>query len=77
MAFKWEEVFAVIIKGDQKTAVDITKAALDEGMAPGTVLADGLIAAAVAFLLLWQHAAAVVLADKPLLVTPFVIEDNG
>ncbi|MEN8126733.1 MAG: cobalamin-dependent protein [Planctomycetota bacterium] len=33
-----------IIKGDQKTAVDITKAALDEGMAPGTVLADGLIA---------------------------------
>jgi 5-methyltetrahydrofolate--homocysteine methyltransferase len=33
-----------IIKGDQKTAVDITKAALDEGMAPGTILADGLIA---------------------------------
>ena len=33
-----------IIKGDQKTAVEITKAALDEGMAPGTVLADGLIA---------------------------------
>jgi len=33
-----------IIKGDQKTAVDVTKAALDEGMAPGTVLADGLIA---------------------------------
>lgn len=33
-----------VIKGDQKTAVDITRAALDEGMAPGTVLADGLIA---------------------------------
>ena len=33
-----------IIKGDQKTAVNVTKAALDEGMAPGTVLADGLIA---------------------------------
>jgi 5-methyltetrahydrofolate--homocysteine methyltransferase len=33
-----------IIKGDQKTAVDITKAALNEGMAPGTVLSDGLIA---------------------------------
>ena len=33
-----------IIKGDQKTAVDATKAALDEGMAPGTILADGLIA---------------------------------
>ncbi len=33
-----------IIKGDQKTAVDITKAALDEGMGPGAVLADGLIA---------------------------------
>lgn len=33
-----------IIKGDQKTAVDVTKAALDEGVAPGTILADGLIA---------------------------------
>jgi 5-methyltetrahydrofolate--homocysteine methyltransferase len=33
-----------IIKGDQKTAVDVTNAALDEGMAPGTILADGLIA---------------------------------
>ena len=33
-----------IIKGDQKTAVEITKSALDEGMAPGTVLSDGLIA---------------------------------
>jgi 5-methyltetrahydrofolate--homocysteine methyltransferase len=33
-----------IIKGDQKTAVAVTKAALDEGMAPGTILADGLIA---------------------------------
>ena len=33
-----------IIKGDQKTAVAVTKAALDEGMAPGTILANGLIA---------------------------------
>lgn len=33
-----------IIKGDQKTAVDITKAAINEGMAPGTILGDGLIA---------------------------------
>jgi 5-methyltetrahydrofolate--homocysteine methyltransferase len=33
-----------VIKGDQKTAVDITTAAIDEGMAPGTILADGLIA---------------------------------
>ena len=33
-----------IIKGDQKTAVDVTKAALDERMAPGTILAEGLIA---------------------------------
>ncbi len=33
-----------IIKGDQKTSVDITKQALDEGMAPGTILSDGLIA---------------------------------
>ena len=33
-----------IIKGDQKTAVDITKQAIDEGMAPASILADGLIA---------------------------------
>ena len=33
-----------IIKGDQKTAVEITKAAIDEGVDPGTILADGLIA---------------------------------
>ncbi|NLW84676.1 MAG: cobalamin-binding protein [Phycisphaerae bacterium] len=33
-----------IIKGDQKTAVDITKAAISEGMAPETILGDGLIA---------------------------------
>ena len=33
-----------VIKGDQKTAVEITKAALDEGMAPESVLNDGLIA---------------------------------
>lgn len=33
-----------IIRGDQKTAVAITQAALDEGMAPGTILAEGLIA---------------------------------
>jgi 5-methyltetrahydrofolate--homocysteine methyltransferase len=33
-----------VIKGDQKTAVEITNAAIEEGMAPGTILADGLIA---------------------------------
>ncbi len=33
-----------VIKGDQKTAVDITKAAINEDMAPGSILADGLIA---------------------------------
>lgn len=33
-----------IIKGDQKTAVDITKAAISEGTAPETILGDGLIA---------------------------------
>lgn len=33
-----------VIKGDQKTAVDITRAALDERMDPGTILAEGLIA---------------------------------
>jgi 5-methyltetrahydrofolate--homocysteine methyltransferase len=33
-----------IIKGDQKTAVEITQAAIDEGMAPGTILEEGLIA---------------------------------
>ena len=33
-----------VIKGDQKTAVEITKQALDEGTAPKTVLEDGLIA---------------------------------
>lgn len=33
-----------IIKGDQNTAVEITKQALDEGMAPGEVLNDGLVA---------------------------------
>ncbi len=33
-----------VIKGDQKTAVEVTKAALNEGMPPATILADGLIA---------------------------------
>lgn len=33
-----------IIKGDQKTAVEITKAAISEGVAPATILGDGLIA---------------------------------
>ena len=33
-----------IIKGDQKTAVEITQAAIDAGTAPGTILEDGLIA---------------------------------
>lgn len=33
-----------IIKGDQKTAVDITKAAVGEGMDPAAILTNGLIA---------------------------------
>lgn len=33
-----------VIKGDQNTAVEITKAALDEGTEPESVLKDGLIA---------------------------------
>jgi 5-methyltetrahydrofolate--homocysteine methyltransferase len=33
-----------VIKGDQKKAVEITKAALEEGAAPKSVLDDGLIA---------------------------------
>jgi len=33
-----------VIKGDQNTAVDITKAALEEGTPPKSVLNDGLIA---------------------------------
>lgn len=33
-----------IIKGDQRTAVDTTKVALSEGIAPGTILEEGLIA---------------------------------
>ena len=33
-----------VIKGDQNTALSVTKEALDEGMSPETVLADGLIA---------------------------------
>jgi len=32
-----------IIKGDQKTAVELTQAAIDEGTAPGAILEDGLI----------------------------------
>jgi len=33
-----------VIKGDQNTAVEVTNAALDEGMSPGDVLNDGLLA---------------------------------
>ncbi len=33
-----------VIKGDQKTAVDITRQAIDEGTDPGTILSEGLIA---------------------------------
>jgi 5-methyltetrahydrofolate--homocysteine methyltransferase len=33
-----------IIKGDQKTAVELTQAAIDEGTAPDTILEQGLIA---------------------------------
>lgn len=32
-----------IIKGDQKTAVEITQAAIEEGMPPETILKEGLI----------------------------------
>lgn len=33
-----------VIKGDHNTAVEITRQAIDEGIDPGTILADGLIA---------------------------------
>jgi len=33
-----------VIKGDQRTAVDITRQAIDEGTDPGTILSEGLIA---------------------------------
>ena len=33
-----------IIRGDQKTAVELTRQAIDKGTPPGTVLNDGLIA---------------------------------
>ena len=33
-----------VIKGDQNTAVELTKAAIDEKMAPGKILEEGLIA---------------------------------
>jgi 5-methyltetrahydrofolate--homocysteine methyltransferase len=32
-----------VVKGDQKKAVEITRQAIGEGMAPGTILAEGLI----------------------------------
>jgi 5-methyltetrahydrofolate--homocysteine methyltransferase len=34
----------VVIKGDQNAAVDMTKAALEDGMAPKSILDEGLIA---------------------------------
>jgi 5-methyltetrahydrofolate--homocysteine methyltransferase len=33
-----------VIRGDQKTAVEITRRAIDEGTDPGTILSEGLIA---------------------------------
>lgn len=33
-----------VIKGDQGAAVEVTKVALDEGMAPGEILNEGLVA---------------------------------
>ncbi|MBW1838072.1 MAG: B12-binding domain-containing protein, partial [Deltaproteobacteria bacterium] len=39
-----EALSDAIIKGDQKTAVDLTQAAIDEGTAPDTILEQGLIA---------------------------------
>jgi 5-methyltetrahydrofolate--homocysteine methyltransferase len=32
-----------VIRGDQKTAVEVTKQAIADGMAPGTILGEGLI----------------------------------
>lgn len=39
-----EALSDAIINGDQKTAVDLTQAAIDEGTAPDTILEQGLIA---------------------------------
>lgn len=38
-----EALSQAVIKGDQKTAVEITAAAIEEGMAPKSILEDGLI----------------------------------
>lgn len=38
-----EALSQAVIKGDQKSAVEITKAAIDEGMNPKSILEDGLI----------------------------------
>ncbi len=38
-----EALSEAIIKGDQKTAVEITQAAIEEGMPPETILKEGLI----------------------------------
>jgi len=40
----FEALAEAIIKGDQKAAVELTKAALDEGIEAKTVLDSGLIA---------------------------------
>ena len=39
-----EALGEAIIKGDQKTAVELTQAAIDKGTAPDTILEQGLIA---------------------------------
>lgn len=38
-----EALSQAVIKGDQKSAVEITKTAIDEGMNPKSILEDGLI----------------------------------
>jgi 5-methyltetrahydrofolate--homocysteine methyltransferase len=38
-----EALSQAVIKGDQKTAVEITQAGIDEGMNPKSILEDGLI----------------------------------
>jgi 5-methyltetrahydrofolate--homocysteine methyltransferase len=44
-----------VIKGDQSTAVELTRAAIDEGVAAKTILDDGLIAAMDDVAALWKR----------------------
>jgi methanogenic corrinoid protein MtbC1 len=40
-----QELYDSIIKGDRKTSKEKVQAALDAGLAPDTILKDGMIAA--------------------------------